>query len=59
VPLLWLAQSQFHVIRRKLSPEWLGRTRMALGLVTAAVISWRLRATLGFPGPDPTNFVCF
>jgi hypothetical protein len=23
------------------------------------IISWRLRATLGFPGPDPMNFVCF
>jgi sulfite exporter TauE/SafE len=59
VPLLWLAQSQFHWVRRKLSPLWLDRTRLALALVTAAVISWRLRATLGFPGPDPSNFVCY
>ncbi len=59
VPLLWLAQSQFHWVRQKLSPLWLDRTRLALALVTAAVISWRLRATLGFPGPDPANFVCY
>ena len=57
-PLLWLAQSQFHWVRQKLSPLWLNRTRIALALVTAATISWRLRATLGFPGPDPLNFVC-
>jgi sulfite exporter TauE/SafE len=59
VPLLWLAQSQFHWVRQKLSPLWLGRMRMTLALTTAAVIGWRLRATLGFPGPDPLNFVCF
>jgi uncharacterized protein len=59
VPLLWLAQSQFHRVRRKLSPLWLGRMRAALALTTAVVIGWRLRATLGFPGPDPLNFVCF
>lgn len=59
VPLLWLAQSHFHWVRGKLSPLWLGRVRLTLALATAAIISWRLRATLGFPGPDPTNFVCF
>lgn len=58
VPLLWLAQSQFHWVRQKLSPLWLDRTRLALALVTAVTIGWRLRATLGFPGPDPMNFVC-
>lgn len=59
VPLLWLAQTQFHWVRQKLSPLWLGRVRVTLALVTAAAIGWRLRATLGFPGPDPMNFVCF
>jgi sulfite exporter TauE/SafE len=59
VPLLWLAQTQFHWIRQKLSPQALTRTRMTLALATAVIISWRLRATLGFPGPDPMNFVCF
>ena len=59
VPLLWLAQSQFHWVRRKLSPLWLSRMRITLAFATAVVISWRLRATLGFPGPDPASFVCF
>lgn len=59
VPLLWLAQTQFHWVRQKLSPLWLGRMRATLALTTAAVIGWRLRATLGFAGPDPLNFVCF
>ncbi|WP_414663299.1 sulfite exporter TauE/SafE family protein [Horticoccus sp. 23ND18S-11] len=59
VPLLWLAQTQFHWVRRKLSPLWLGRVRITLALTTAAMISWRLRATLGFPGPDPLSLVCF
>jgi sulfite exporter TauE/SafE len=59
VPLLWLAQTQFHWVRQKLSPLWLGRMRLTLALATAAVIGWRLRGTLGFAGPDPTNFICF
>ncbi len=59
VPLLWLAQTQFHWVRQRISPLWLGRMRMALALTTAAVIGWRLRATLGFPGPDPASFICF
>jgi sulfite exporter TauE/SafE len=58
LPLLWVAQFQFNWLRQRLSPLWLGRMRIALALGTAAVISWRLRATLGFPGPDPLNFVC-
>jgi uncharacterized protein len=58
VPLLWLAQSQFHWVRTKLSPLWLGRVRLTLALVTALLIGWRLRATLGFAGPSIDNFVC-
>jgi uncharacterized protein len=59
VPLLWIAQTQFHWVRRKLSPLWLNRIRVTLAMGTALVIGWRLRATLGFAGPDPLNFVCF
>ncbi len=58
VPLLWLAQTQFHWVRRKLSPLWLNRTRATLALVAAGLVAWRLRATLGLPGPDPTQFIC-
>jgi sulfite exporter TauE/SafE len=59
VPLLWLAQTQFHWVRQKLSPLWLGRMRIGLALTTALIIGWRLRATLGLPGPDPTSFLCY
>lgn len=58
VPLLWLAQTRFHAVRTHLSPLWLGRMRTGLALATALVIGWRLRATLGLPGPDPLSFVC-
>lgn len=59
VPLLWLAQSNFHWVRQKLSPLWLARTRMTLALTTAVIIGWRLRGTIGFAGPDPANLICF
>jgi len=59
VPLLWLAQSQFQWVRTKLSPLWLARTRAVLALIAAAVVGWRLRATIGFPGPDPSSLICF
>lgn len=59
VPLLWLAQTQFHWVRQTLSPLWLGRLRVTLALTTAAVIGWRLRGTLGFAGPDLFSFGCF
>ncbi len=59
VPLLWLAQSQFHWVRQKLSPLWLDRTRVALALTTALALGWRLRGTLGFAGPDPASMICY
>ncbi len=59
VPLLWLVQSQSAWLRARLSPATLDRVRLGLALVTALVISWRLRATLGFPGPDPASLICF
>jgi len=58
VPLLWLVQTQFHWVRQKLSPRWLNRARVALALVTALAIGWRLRGTLGFAGPDPASLLC-
>lgn len=59
VPLLWVAQANFHWLRRRLPPLWLSRTRIALALGCAGLVGWRLRATLGFSGPDPLNFICF
>ena len=59
VPLLWFAQANFHWLRLKLGPVWLARFQTGLAVVAALIISWRLRSTLGFPGPDVNNFVCF
>lgn len=59
VPLLWLAQSQFQWVRARISPLWLNRMRLVLGLGSALIIGWRLRATLGFAGPDVNALVCF
>ena len=58
VPLLWLAQSQVRWLSARLSPTALARARLVLALATALIISWRLRATLGFAGPDPSHFIC-
>jgi uncharacterized protein len=59
VPLLWLAQTNFHWLRAKLGPLWLARLQTGLALAVAAVLVWRLRGTLGFAAPAPDNFVCF
>ncbi|GAB5558921.1 MAG: hypothetical protein SynsKO_05680 [Synoicihabitans sp.] len=58
VPLLWLAQTQLGWVRRKLGPTALARFQVALAIIAAAVISWRLRSTLGFDGPSVENFIC-
>lgn len=58
VPLLWLAQSQLGWLRTKLSPRALVRFQTGLAVVAAVIISWRLRATLGFDGPSVENFLC-
>jgi sulfite exporter TauE/SafE len=58
VPLLWLLQTNFHWIRPKLPAQWLGRAQMTLALVAAVLVAWRLRGTLGMPGPDIDHFVC-
>ena len=46
VPLLWLAQHQFHRIRAKMTPLAMGRMRRGLALVTALVLAVRLHGTL-------------
>lgn len=59
IPLLWLAQTNYHLIRVRLGPVWLARLQTFLALAVAAVLVWRLRGTLGFDGPGLDNFVCF
>ena len=46
VPLLWLAQQQFHRIRAMLTPLAMGRLRRGLALVTAVMLAWRLHGTI-------------
>ncbi|MDI1336588.1 MAG: sulfite exporter TauE/SafE family protein [Lacunisphaera sp.] len=59
VPLLWLAQANYHLIRVRLGPVWLARAQKGLALLVAAVLVWRLRGTLGLGGPGASDFVCF
>jgi sulfite exporter TauE/SafE len=46
VPLLWLAQHQFHRIRAKLTPLAMTRLRRSLAFVTALMLAWRLHGTI-------------
>ncbi len=46
VPLLWLAQHQFHRIRAKLTPLAMARLRRGLAFVTAIILAWRLHGTV-------------
>jgi sulfite exporter TauE/SafE len=61
VPLLWLAQHQFHRIRAMLTPLAMGRLRRGLALVTALMLAWRLHGTIppqfygGKPDPGPAT----
>jgi uncharacterized protein len=46
VPLLWLAQHQFHRIRAMLTPLAMARLRRGLAFVTAIMLAWRLHGTV-------------
>jgi len=59
VPLLWLAQANYHLIRVRIGPARLARLQAAFALVVAAVLVWRLRGTLGLGGPGAGDFICF
>jgi sulfite exporter TauE/SafE len=59
VPLLWLAQANFHLVRVRLGPVRLARARTVLALVVAVVLVWRLRGTVGLGGPGINDFACF
>jgi sulfite exporter TauE/SafE len=59
VPLLWLAQANFHWLRGRLGPRTLARARTVLALGVAALLVWRLRGTLGLGGPGAADFLCF
>ena len=61
VPLLWLAQHQFHRIRARLTPMAMNRLRRGLAFVTALILAWRLHGTVpaelygGHPTPQPAT----
>lgn len=59
VPLLWLAQHQFHRLRLKLTPLRMARLQRGLALVTALLLAWRLHDTLPpwAGGPEPAGEV--
>ncbi len=59
VPLLWLAQANFHWVRARLGPRTLARARGVAALAVAVLLAWRLRGTLGLGGPGVTDFLCF
>ncbi len=59
VPLLWLAQTNFHWVRARLGPRTLARARGVAALAVAVLLAWRLRGTLGLGGPGVTDFLCF
>lgn len=46
VPLLWLAQHQFHKFRAKVKPLTMHRIQRGLAITTAVVMAWRLHDTL-------------
>lgn len=56
VPLLWLAQHQFHRIRLRLTPLVLRRVKRGLALVTALMLVWRLHGTIppAWYGTEPS-----
>lgn len=46
VPLLWLAQTQLHRMKRRISPLAMVRVQRGLALTAALVMMWRLHGTL-------------
>jgi sulfite exporter TauE/SafE len=52
VPLLWLAQHQFHRIHAKMTPLAMNRMRRGLAFATALMLAWRLHGTLPPTGGD-------
>jgi sulfite exporter TauE/SafE len=64
VPLLWLAQHQFHRIRLGLTPLIMKRVQRGLALVTALMLMWRLHGTIppewygGQPAPKELPSCC-
>jgi len=52
VPLLWLAQHQFHKFRARVTPLTMQRLQRGLAITTAIMMAWRLHDTLPFRAQD-------
>jgi len=48
LPLLWIAQTQLHVISGRVQPQTLRRIQRTLAFTAAVIMPWRLRGTLDF-----------
>ncbi len=48
LPLLFLAQTQLHLMGGRLQPATMRKVQRGLALVTAIILAWRLRDTLDF-----------
>jgi sulfite exporter TauE/SafE len=48
LPLLWLAQSQLHLISGKVQPQTMRGIQRTLAFTAALIMAWRLRGTLDF-----------
>lgn len=48
LPLLWLAQTQLHLISGKVQPQTMRKIQRGLALSAALIMAWRLRGTLDF-----------
>lgn len=57
LPLLWLAQTQLHLISGKVQPQTLRKIQRGLALTAAIIMAWRLRGTLDF-GSDAVPDCC-
>lgn len=56
LPLLWIAQSQFMRLNKRVHATRLLRIQRTVALIAALIIAWRLRGTLGFEGAE--DWVC-
>jgi hypothetical protein len=52
VPLLWIAQHQFHKLRARIKPLTMQRMQRGLAFVAALMIAWRLHDTIPFLKPE-------
>jgi hypothetical protein len=48
LPLLWLAQTQLHLISGKVQPQTMRKIQRTLAFTAALIMAWRLRGTLDF-----------